>query len=58
MMGMEKRTPQKGWTTMDRNSHFIGLAHGDFELPMTRTELVRQPNGFFTSVFGGWGVRI
>jgi hypothetical protein len=43
---------------MDRNSNFIGIAHGDFELPMTRTELVRQPNGFFTSVFGGWGVRI
>lgn len=45
---------------MDRNSNLVGIAkaHGDYELPTTRTELVRLPDGFFTSIFGGWGVRI
>ncbi len=43
---------------MDRNSHLIGIAHGDYELPTTRTELVRLPKDFFNTIFGGWGVRI
>ena len=44
---------------MDRHyMQLIGIAHGDYELPTTRTELVRSPDGFFTSIFGGWGVRI
>jgi len=40
-----------------RHSRLIGLAHGDYELPETRTELVRLPKGLWT-IFTGWGVRI
>jgi hypothetical protein len=45
---------------MDRQRHsrLIGLAHGDYELPETRTELVRLPHGLDWSIFSGWGVRI
>lgn len=59
-MYVKEERRQKGWSTMNprRTSNLIGVAHGDYELPTTRTELVRSPNGFFTSVFGGWGVRI
>lgn len=43
---------------MVRNvSRFLGAAHGDYELPTTRTELVRIPRGF-DGLFFGWGVRI
>ena len=40
-----------------RRSRLIGIAHGDYELPETRTELVRLPRGDW-SIFSGWGVRI
>ena len=38
-------------------SRLLGLAHGDYELPLSRTELVRIPRAF-DGIFGGWGVRI
>lgn len=39
------------------NSRLLGAAHGDYELPTTRTELVRIPRGP-DGLFLGWGIRI
>jgi hypothetical protein len=42
-----------------QSNRLIGFAHGDYELPTRRTELVRIPNGFGPfSLFSGWGIRI
>jgi len=42
-----------------QSSRLVGFAHGDYELPTQRTELVRIPRGAdMSGLFGGWGIRI